>query len=102
MCDMELEHCGCRIFLLPGLCKRSLFRQKPCCALAVMCFNDGASSLTSISSALKLKPTAMVSRFLSHKNILRIKNIVYGSSERANKLRKYRGRKKKGLENLHT
>ena len=67
------------------------------CALAVMCFNDGASSLASISSALKLKPTPMATRFLRRKDL----RSVYDSTDRAKKMRKRRRRIRKGMQDLH-
>lgn len=63
-----------------------------------MCFNDGASSLASVSSFLKLKPTSIALKFLKRKDFGRIKKSIYNSSDVAKKLRKHRKRVRKGIE----
>ena len=54
------------------------------CALAVTCFNDGASSLSKLTDLLHLKPTPLSRNFLRKKDSIRIRESRYKMGRRQN------------------
>ena len=71
------------------------------CALAVCNFNDGASSLVSVTESLNLKSTSLCTHFLNSKDVKRIQKSKYKNTERAKYLRRAARRKRKGFDDKH-
>ena len=68
------------------------------CALAVCTFNDGISSLATVSKKLKLNPTPLCESSLKRRDKKRLKCAVYKDSDKAKKQRRVARRIKKGLQ----
>ena len=51
------------------------------CALAVCNFNDGASSLVSVTESLNLKSTSLCTHFLNSKDVKRVQKSKYKNTE---------------------
>ena len=68
-------------------CPKELFLGKSnaeiACALAVCNFNDGASSLVSVTESLNLKSTSLCTHFLNSKDVKRVQKSKYKNTERA-------------------
>ena len=90
----------------PSFCPKELFQGKVgvdiACALAVCSFNDGVSSLSSLSSQLELEPTPFCTGFLKEKDKRRVKTSVYKNTDEAQKNRRAARRRRKGLDDKHT
>ena len=71
------------------------------CALAVCCFNDGASSLAALTDTLHLNPTALPKAFLKRKDIKRLGSSEYKATDEAKKLRRLARRRRKGQDDRH-
>ena len=88
--------------VLWGFCPKELFMGKVgvdiAAALAVSCFNDGASSLARLPQLLDLMPTPVCVQFLSKKDKKRLRESKYKMSENAKKRHRACRRKRKGLE----
>ena len=86
-------------------CPKELFLGKSnveiACALAVCNFNDGASSLVSVTESLNLKSTSLCTYFLNSKDVKRIQKSMYKNTERAKYLRRAAWRKRKGFDDKH-
>ena len=86
-------------------CPKEIFMGKTgveiACALAVCCFNDGASSLAAITDTLHLNPTALSKAFLKRKDIKRLGSSEYKTTDEAKKLRRLARRRRKGLDDRH-
>ena len=87
-------------------CPKELFLGKTsvdiACALAVSCFNDGASSLHAITDDLHLQPSPFCKNFLRSKDMRRIKHSEYKESAKGKELRRAARRKRKGLDDKRT
>ena len=86
-------------------CPKELFLGKVgidiACALAVCSFNDGASSLATVATRLELDPSPLSQHFLKKKDLKRIKDSKYKTSEKGKKQRRAARRKRKGFEDKH-
>lgn len=87
------------------LCPKELFLGKlaidTACAIAVCIFNDGITSLQSVSDSMGLQPTKRCQTVLRSKDYSRIKKSDYKASDRYKKLRKASRAKRKGFEDKH-
>ena len=86
-------------------CPKELFLERVsvdiACALGVLYFNDGASSLKGIAERLQIELTPIAIQFFNHKDRLRIKKSVYQGTTKAKTLRKRRRRIRKGLQDKY-
>ena len=67
------------------------------CALAVCCFNDGASSLTAVANRLEVQSTPLSQKHLKRKDYKRLSRSKHGKSEKAKKHRRAVREKKEGI-----
>lgn len=68
------------------------------CALAVYCFNEGASSLTVIANRLGVQSTPLSQHHLRKKKCTKDLISRYGKSEEAKQHRRAARKKRKGLK----
>ena len=89
--------------LIWKFCPKELFQGQVgvdiTCALAVCAFNDGISSLSSLSSQLELEPTPFCTSFLNKR---RVKAGGYRNTDDAKKNMRAARRRRKGLDDKHT